>query len=81
MNLGTRRLSKQHKVKGRQYLTLMFITDATKQSKAIKIPKWIRFPMLIAFVLVVLGSLSLYEYVVGLEAIVANNNIALNVKK
>lgn len=75
MKLGIRRSKTEHKVKGRQYMTLMFITDATKESKSIRIPKWVRFPMLIVFVLLVLGSLSLYEYVVGLEAIVANNNL------
>lgn len=75
MKLGIRSSKNEHKVKGRQYTTLMFITDATKQAKSIRIPKWIRFPMLIVAVLLVLGSLSLYQYVVGLEAVVVNSNL------
>ena len=75
MKLGMKRLKNEHKIKGQQYMTLMFMTDATKESKAIRIPKWLCFPILFIAVFLVLGSLSLYEYVVGLEATVANSDL------
>ncbi len=49
-------------------MTFMIITDATKDPVSIRIPKWIRFPVLILSVSFVLGSFSLYEYVVRLES-------------
>ena len=75
MKLGKKGSSKEHKVRGQQYLTLMFITDATKEHKAIKIPKWLRFPLLIITVLLILGALSLYDYVASLEALVVEKNL------
>jgi murein DD-endopeptidase MepM/ murein hydrolase activator NlpD len=75
MKLGINGSKKEHKVRGRNYLTLMFITDATKEAKVIKISKWLRFPLLIVGVLVVVGSLSIYEYIARLEAQVVMNNL------
>ena len=75
MKLGKKSSSKEHKIRGQQYLTLMFITDATKEHKAIKIPKWLRFPLLMITVLIILGALSLYDYVASLEALVVENNL------
>jgi len=75
LNLGFKDSRGTHKVRGNQYLTLMFISDATKDAKAIRIPKWLRFPILILAVFFVWKSLSVYEYVVMLEAQVANRNL------
>ncbi len=68
MKLGIKSSKYEHKVKGNQYMTLMIITDATKDPKTIRIPKLIRFPLLILLVVVVLGSFLVYERVVGIES-------------
>ncbi len=73
MNLGINNSKKEHRVKGRQYLTMMFITDATKDPKSIRIPKWLRYPLLALVVLIVWSSLSLYEYIVRLESQAVNS--------
>lgn len=64
-----------HKVRGNQYLTLMFISDATKGAKAIRIPKWFRFPVLILSVFAIWKALNFYEHVESLEAQVAEKNL------
>lgn len=68
MKMGIFSSKHEHKVKGRHRMTFMIITDATKDPVSIRIPKWIRFPILILSVSFVLGSFSLYEYVVRLES-------------
>ncbi len=65
------RIRNKHKASGKEYLTMMFITDATKSAKAVKIPKWVRFPALILAVMLVWKSLDIYSYVESLEAQVA----------
>ena len=49
-------------------MTLMIITDATKDPISFRLPKWIRFPLLILLVFSVLGSLTVYRYIADLEA-------------
>lgn len=75
IKLGLKGSKGVHKVRGNQYLTLMFISDATKDPKAIRIPKWFRFPALILVVFLVWKSLNVYEHVVYLEAQVASHNL------
>ncbi len=58
----------KHKANGREYLTMMFITDATKSAKAVKIPKWVRFPALILVAMLIWKSLDIYSYVESLES-------------
>jgi len=71
------RIRNKHKASGKQYLTMMFITDATKSAKAIKIPKWVRFPALILAVMLVWKSLDIYSYVESLEAQLAHQQVAV----
>lgn len=74
MKLGIKRTKSEHKVKGQQYLTLSFMTNPTKEAKSIRVPKWIRFPLLIALVILVIGSLKLDEYVETLEMTIIEND-------
>jgi murein DD-endopeptidase MepM/ murein hydrolase activator NlpD len=76
IKLGLNDSKRTHKVRGNQYLTLMFISDATKDPKSIRIPKWLRFPMLVLVVFIIWKSLTVYEHVVTLEAKVANYSLA-----
>lgn len=75
MNKDFKGSKKEHRIKGKQYLTLMMITDATKSAKTIKIPKWIRFPILALVVAVVLKSLTVFEYVERLESELAYHKL------
>jgi len=74
MKLRIKRSKYEHKVQGRQYLTLMFITDVTKETRSIKIPKWLSIPLLMVVVFLVLGSLKLNEYVETLETNIEEND-------
>ncbi|MBN2222891.1 MAG: M23 family metallopeptidase [Vallitaleaceae bacterium] len=75
MNKDFKGSKKEHRIKGKQYLTLMMITDATKSAKTIKIPKWIRFPLLAMSVAIVLKSLTVFEHVEKLEAELAYHKL------
>ena len=71
------RTGNKHKASGKQYLTMMFITDATKSARAIKVPKWMRFPALVLAAMLVWKSLDIYSYVESLEAQVAYQQVAV----
>jgi len=73
MKLGTSRSLKEHRIKGKQYMTMMFITDATKDIKSVKIPKWIRFPLSILAIFLIWQALQFYMYVEQLETEVAEH--------
>lgn len=77
MNLGIKKSAKEHKVKGKGYVTLMCITDATKSARTVRMPKWLRFPLMIMLVLIVWKSVSVYDYVVSLEAESEANRVAI----
>ena len=71
MNWGLQNGTKVHKVKARKNLTVMLITDPTKNGVTFRLPKWLRFPMMILPVLLLLGVLYTYGYIVDLESQVA----------
>ncbi len=77
MNMGIKKSTKEHKVKGKGYVTLMCITDATKSARTVRMPKWLRFPLMILFVFIVWKSVSVYDYVVSLEAESEANRVAI----
>ncbi len=68
MNWGLQNGTKIHKVKARKNLTVMLITDPTKNGVTFRIPKWLRFPMLILPVIVLMGVLYTYSYIADLES-------------
>jgi len=45
----------------------MVIPDPTKKAMVLKIPKWMRFPLLIALVVIVLGGFYIVDYTARLE--------------
>lgn len=67
MELGILRNRKIHKKKCGQHITLMIIPDPTKKATVIKIPKWLRFPILVSSIAIVLGSFYLVDYMARLE--------------
>jgi murein DD-endopeptidase MepM/ murein hydrolase activator NlpD len=67
MELGIFKREKIHKVKARRHITFMIITDPTKKATTIKIPKWIRFPILILIVSGMLFSLKTLGYIETLQ--------------
>lgn len=67
MNWGLQNGTKVHKVEGRKNLTVMLISDPTKNGITLRIPKWIRFPLMILPVLLLLGTLYTYSYIAELE--------------
>lgn len=70
-----RKAKSEHRVKGSQYLTFMILPDPTKDAKTIKIPKWLRFPILALLVAIPLYGLQYAGYVANLEAQVAENKV------
>lgn len=81
MELGIFKNKKLHKVKGKQHVTFMIIPDPTKSAKVVKIPKWIRFPILILAVAIVLGVLSTISYIAELESKVAVDRLDIQTSK
>ncbi len=77
MKMGIFNSKHEHKVKGQHRMTFMIITDATKDPVSIGIPKWIRFPILILSVALILGAFSLYEYVVRLETEIVEGKLSV----
>lgn len=71
LNWGIQNGSREHKVKGRNNLTLMLFHDPTKGGITIRIPKWIRFPLMIIAVAIVMGVLYTYSYISELESQIA----------
>lgn len=57
MNSHPFRRKKLHKVKGQEHLTLMLLTDPTKEAKTLRIPKWLRYPAMLLAAAAVLGIL------------------------
>lgn len=68
MKMGIFSNKKEHKVRGAHRMTFMIITDATKDPISIRLPKWIRFPLLALFCCVVLASSLIFSYVVDMES-------------
>lgn len=66
---------KSHKVEERKNLTLMLFYDPVKSGITVKVPKWIRFPLIIVFVLIILGGLNTMVHIAELEAQVAINRL------
>lgn len=81
MELGIFKNKKLHKVKGKQHVTFMIIPDPTKNAKVVKIPKWIRFPILILAIAIVLGVLSTISYIAELESKVAVDRLNIQTSK
>jgi len=67
MELGILRNKKIHKKKCSNYITFMVIPDPTKKAMVIKVPKWMRFPLLIALIVIVLGGFYIVDYTARLE--------------
>lgn len=86
MHWGTRQ-NKEHKVKSRSYITFVIIPDPTKSPKTIKIPKWIRFPMLASviaisiWVMVTMSSAADYEYKIADAKLSLQTNTYSNLDK
>lgn len=68
MNWGLQNGTKIHKVKARKNLTVMVITDPTKTGVTFRVPKWLRFPLMILPVIVLMGVLYTYGYIADLES-------------
>lgn len=68
MNWGLQNGTKVHKVKARKNLTVMLITDPTKNGVTFRIPKWLRFPLMILPVVLLLTVLHTYSHVMDLES-------------
>ena len=68
LNWGLQHGTKVHKVKARKNLTVMLIADPTKNGLTLRIPKWVRFPLMILPVVMLLGALSIYSYIADLES-------------
>lgn len=73
MNWGIQNIVKEHKVKARKNLTLMLFYDPTKGGITLRIPKWIRFPIMTLAVVAVLSVLYTWGYIADLESQVAEN--------
>ncbi|MDA3846336.1 MAG: M23 family metallopeptidase [Vallitaleaceae bacterium] len=67
MELGILRNRKIHKKKCSNYITFMVIPDPTKKAMVIKLPKWMRFPLLITLIVIVLGAFYIVDYTAKLE--------------
>lgn len=67
MELGILRNKKVHKKKCNKHVTLMVIPDTTKKPFVVKVPKWIRFPLFILLIAIVLGAFYLVDYTARLE--------------
>lgn len=68
MNWGIHNGAREHKVKARKNLTLMLFYDPTKGGITFRIPKWIRFPLMIIPVAILLGVLYTMNYIADLES-------------
>lgn len=73
LNWGIHNGSKEHKVKGRNNLTIMLFHDPTKGGITLRVPKWIRFPIMILAVAIVIGVLYTMSYIAQLQSQVAMN--------
>ncbi|TCT12184.1 peptidase M23-like protein [Natranaerovirga pectinivora] len=61
-----RSLQKKHK-KRNKYITMMLIPDPTKKARAIKIPKWISYPILISIIVITISVINMTSYITKLE--------------
>ncbi len=68
LNWGLQNGTKVHKVKAKKNMTLMLITDPTKNGITFRIPKWVRFPMLALAIAIVLSVLYTVSYIADLES-------------
>ncbi|GMQ56180.1 M23 family metallopeptidase [Vallitalea sediminicola] len=77
MNWGTRHSVKEHKIKSRKYITFVIIPDPTKSPKTIRIPKWIRFPLLTCVIAVIIWVLFTMTNVADVQSKMATANLNL----
>ncbi len=68
MNVDPFKRKKLHKIKGREYLTLMLFHDPTKGAFSIRIPKWLRYPVLVLSLVIVIGVLMTIARIEKLES-------------
>lgn len=68
MNWGFQNGTKVHKVKARKNLTVMLISDPTKNGVTLRVPKWVRFPLMILPVLLIMAGLYTYSHITDLES-------------
>jgi len=66
---------KKHKVKAKKNLTLMLFYDPVKSGIMLKVPKWIRFPLMALAVFILLSGLQNRAYIAELEKEVAKNRL------
>ncbi|MCT4598358.1 MAG: M23 family metallopeptidase [Vallitalea sp.] len=87
MHWGTRQNNKEHRLKSKSYITFVIIPDPTKSPKTIKIPKWIRFPLLASviavslWVMVTMTSEADYEYKIADAKLSLQKNTYANSNK
>lgn len=81
LNWGIHSGSKEHKVKGRNNLTLMLFYDPTKGGITVRIPKWVRFPIMMLTIAVVLGVLYTVSYIADLESQIAKGNAEIQTRE
>jgi murein DD-endopeptidase MepM/ murein hydrolase activator NlpD len=77
MSWGTRRNVREHKIKSQRYITFVIITNPTKSPKTIKIPKWIRFPILTCVIAAIIWVLVTMTNVADAQNKMANANLNL----
>ncbi|GKX32115.1 hypothetical protein SH1V18_45950 [Vallitalea longa] len=77
MNWRTRHSTGEHKIKSRKYITFVIIPDPTKSPKTIKIPKWIRFPLLTCVIAVIIWVLSTMTNVADVQSKMATASLNL----
>lgn len=68
MNSGLQNEKKSHMVKARESLKVMFTTDPTKNGVNLRMPEWVRFPLMILPIMMLIGALYVYGYIVDLES-------------
>lgn len=64
-------ISKPHKVKGQSNVTLMLFTDTTRGGFTIRIPKWLRFPVIAFVIFMVLSVFFAVSKIASLESDIA----------
>lgn len=68
MNWGIHNGPREHKVKAKKNLTLMLFYDPTKGGITFRIPKWVRFPVFVLAIAIVLGVLLTMNHIADLES-------------
>lgn len=68
MNWGLQNGTKVHKVKAKKNLTVMVMTDPTKAGITLRLPKWLRFPLMVLPLLILIGVLATYSHIADLES-------------